>query len=401
MAPTFTPMRLKWYFESAQRQRSRLFSPGGIGSWAAWAALLVLLNSSVCVPSLRGGQPQVNRIRVPPGFKVTVFADEVKNARAMCWGDKGTLFVGSRSAGVVHALRDTNTDGRADEQFIVAKGLEMPVGVAFRNGALYVSAVDRILRLDAIEDRLADPPEPVVVTSAYPDKTHHGWKFIAFGPDGKLYVPVGAPCNVCLEQDSLFATITRIAPDGTGREIVAHGVRNTVGFDWHPRTGELWFTDNGRDWLGDDSPDCELNRLKRPGEHFGFPFCHAGSVSDPEYGAQRSCGEFTAPAARLGPHVAPLGMRFYTGSMFPEEYREAIFIAEHGSWNRSTPIGYRLVVAFPLPNGSAQHRVFAEGWLEGNRAWGRPADVLVAPDGALLVSDDGADMIYRITYSAR
>ncbi|MFZ1692302.1 MAG: sorbosone dehydrogenase family protein [Flavobacteriales bacterium] len=358
-----------------------------------------LLNASICVPSIRGGPPKVEGITLPPGFRITVFADEVKNARALCWGDEGTLFVGSRSAGLVHALRDTNSDGKADERYIVAKGLNMPVGVAFRDGALYISAVDRILKLPGIEQRLSDPPAPEIVTQAYPKDTHHGWKFIAFGPDGKLYVPVGAPCNICLSEDSVYASITRIDADGRNREIVAHGVRNTVGFDWHPITGELWFTDNGRDWLGDDSPDCELNRLQSDDQHFGYPFCHAGDVPDPEFGNQRPCSDFVEPAAKLGPHVAPLGMRFYTGAMFPERYRNAIFIAEHGSWNRSAPIGYRVVAAFPQPDGTAIHEVFAEGWLKGSRAWGRPVDVLVAPDGSLLMSDDGADMIYRITYS--
>lgn len=283
--------------------------------------LALLLCGSVCVPSMRGGAPKLENINVPPGFTISVFAEGITNARAMCWGERGTLFVGSRSEGLVHALRDTNADGRADVHHIVARGLEMPVGVAFRSGALYVSAVSRILRFDSIEGRLADPPQPVVVTQDFPADKHHGWKFIAFGPDGKLYVPVGAPCNICLSSDSIYASIARINPDGSGREIVAHGVRNTVGFDWHPSTGELWFTDNGRDWLGDDSPDCELNRLVRTGQHFGYPFCHAGTISDPEFGKLRPCADFVAPAVKLGPHVAPLGMRFYTGSMFPEKYR--------------------------------------------------------------------------------
>ncbi len=359
--------------------------------------LLLLLNASVCVP-LRGGQPKPGDITLPPGFRISTFASGVENARAMCWGEQGTLFVGSRSAGLVHALRDNDGDGVADERHVVAQGLQMPVGVAFRDGALYVSAVNRILRFDSIEARLADPPQPVVVADAYPTDTHHGWKFIAFGPDGMLYVPVGAPCNNCLSSDSIYATITRMSPDGRQRAIVAHGVRNTVGFDWHPRTGELWFTDNGRDWLGDEAPDCELNRLARTGEHFGYPFCHQGDLKDPEFGGQRPCSEFSPPAARLGPHVAPLGMRFYTGTMFPPKYREAIFIAEHGSWNRSTPIGYRVAVAYPQPDGTAITEVFAEGWLQGGRVTGRPVDVLVAPDGALLVSDDSADAIHRISY---
>jgi glucose/arabinose dehydrogenase len=360
-----------------------------------------VLSGSICLPSLRGGKPKLEQISLPKGFKLEVFAEGVTNARAMCWGDKGTLFVGSRSEGVVHALRDTNGDGKADEHVIIGQKLNMPVGVAFKDGALYVSAVSKILRYDDIENKLNAPPEPVVVTEAYPTDKHHGWKFISFGPDGKLYVPVGAPCNICLSEDPIYASITRINADGSGREIVAHGVRNTVGFDWHPETGELWFTDNGRDMMGDDLPDCELNRLAVEGSHFGYPFCHAPGLNDPKFGDQRPCSDFVKEAAIMGPHTAPLGMRFYTGDQFPEKYRNAIFIAQHGSWNRSTPIGYRLMVAYPQPDGTAVTEVFAEGWLKGNSAWGRPVDVLVAPDGSLLVSDDAADMIYSISYTGK
>ena len=361
---------------------------------AAWS-----LCGAVCVPAMRGGDPDLLGIELPEGFSISVYADSITNARAMCWGSQGTLFVGSRGEGVVHALRDLDGDGNAEHHWIVDRDLQMPVGVAFRDGALYVSAVDRILRYPDIEANLEAPPEPVVVTDGFPSETHHGWKFIAFGPDGKLYVPVGAPCNNCLSEDPIFASITRIHADGSGREILAHGVRNTVGFDWHPETNELWFTENGRDWLGDDAPDCELDHLSVSGQHFGYPFCHAGTIPDPEFGTLRDCAEFVPPAAKLGPHVAPLGMRFYTGTMFPEKYRNAIFIAEHGSWNRSTPIGYRIAVAYPQQDGTARTEIFAEGWLNGARAWGRPVDVLVAPDGSLLVSDDSADMIYRISYS--
>jgi len=348
---------------------------------------------------IRDGDPELKNITLPPGFTISVFADDVTNARAMCWGAKGTLFVGSRDEGVVHALKDTTGDGRADIHYIVARGLKLPVGVAFQNGDLYVSAVRSIVKLENIEDHLTDPPTPVVVTDKFPDEEHHGWKFIAFGPDGKLYVPVGAPCNICLSDDSIFATITRMNADGSDREIIANGVRNSVGFDWHPQTGEFWFTENGRDWLGDDSPDCELDRLAKIGSHFGYPFCHAGTIADPEFGKLRSCSEFVAPAAKLGPHVAPLGARFYSGTAFPKRYHNALFIAEHGSWNRSTPIGYRVIVAFPQPDGSATTEVFAEGWLAGAKATGRPVDVLPAPDGSLLVSDDAADRIYRIAYT--
>ncbi len=367
----------------------------------AWliAGTALFLVGGICRPTLLAGDPRLEDIRLLPGFRIAIYAEGVKSARAMCWGDRGTLFVGSRDEGAVYAVRDTNGDLRADQVLTVAEDLKMPVGVAFRKGDLFVSAVDRIVRLRGIEDRLNDPPAPEVVTAAFPGETHHGWKFIAFGPDGLLYVPVGAPCNICEPKDSIFCTITRIDVDRPGKpEVVAMGVRNTVGFDWDPRDSSLWFTDNGRDWLGDDSPDCELNRSARPGQHFGYPYCHAGTIADPEFGAKRPCSDFTPPAARLGAHVAPLGMRFYRGTAFPEEYRNAIVIAEHGSWNRSTPIGYRLVVAHPQPDGTATHTVFAEGWLKGNNAWGRPVDVLEMPDGSLLVSDDAADLIYRISY---
>lgn len=364
------------------------------------ALLLVGLGlaGSVCIPPVKDAGTELSHIKLPPGFVIDLYADGITNARAMCWGTHGTLFVGSRDEGVVHALVDRDNDGRSDEHHIVARGLQLPVGVAFKDGDLYVSAVDRILKLERIEERLMAPPSPIVVTERFPDKTHHGWKFIAFGPDGMLYVPVGAPCNVCLSEDSIYATITRMPTDGSTLEIVAHGVRNSVGFDWHPQTKQMWFTENGRDWLGDDSPDCELNRLATPGGHYGYPFCHAGTIADPEFGAQRDCRDFIAPAALLGPHVAPLGARFYTGTAFPERYRNALFIAEHGSWNRSTPIGYRVIVAFPQADGSATHEVFAEGWLDGSRTTGRPVDVLPAPDGSLLVSDDAADRIYRIRF---
>lgn len=361
--------------------------------------IFLFLNGSVCVPTVPGGSPQLKDIQLPEGFSISILAEDVKNARAMCWGAKGTLFVGSRSAGIVHALRDDDADGRIDEKFVIASGLNMPAGVAFKDGDLYISAVDRIVRLKNIEDRLADPPKPETVIDSYPSEASHGWKFIAFGPDSLLYVPVGAPCNVCLREEELFASITRIRTDGTEREIVAHGVRNTVGFDWHPRTGVLWFTENGRDWMGDDVPPCELNRLDSVGSHFGFPYCHGSSIPDPDHGELRSCSEFVPPVLEMQAHTAPLGMRFYKGDQFPEKYRNAIFIAQHGSWNRSTPVGYRLIVAFPQDDGTVKSEVFAEGWLKGTRASGRPVDVLEAPDGSLLVSDDDADMIYRISYS--
>jgi glucose/arabinose dehydrogenase len=347
------------------------------------------------------GQPalEIERIKLPPGFAIEVVA-RVSNAREMTWGDRGTLFVGSNE-GRVHALTfaGPNATGAATVRAI-ASGLREPAGIAFRNGALYVSAVSRILRFDDIESKLAAPPAPVVVTDAFPSDGHHGRKFIAFGPDGKLYVPVGAPCNVCTPDPDRYANVQRMNADGSGRELVARGVRNSVGFDWDPHTKELWFTSNGRDMLGDDVPPDTLNHVTHAPQDFGFPYCHGGTIADPEFGAKRNCREFTPPAQNLGPHVAALGMRFYTGTQFPSAYRNAIFIAEHGSWNRSKKIGYRVTVVKRDDAGKPiAYEPFAEGWLQGESAWGRPADVLVAPDGSLLVADDSAGAIYRIRYT--
>ena len=342
----------------------------------------------------------LEKIKLPPGFTIELWA-RVDNARQMALGrvggNGGTLFVGSMRAGKVHALR-FDAGYKVQGVTTLASGLELPVGVAYREGSLYVSAVSRILRLDDIERRLDNPPAPVVVTDKLPSETHHGWKFIAFGPDGKLYVPVGAPCDIC-EPDALrYANILRMNADGSGIETYARGVRNSVGFDWQPRTGELWFTDNGRDMLGDDLPSDELNHAPRAGMHFGYPYCHAGDVPDPEFGARRRCSEFTAPVQKLGPHVASLGMRFYTGTMFPPEYRNQVFIAEHGSWNRSKKIGYRITLVRLQEGKSTSYEPFASGWLQGEAVWGRPSDVLVLPDGSLLVADDYAGAIYRISY---
>jgi len=359
--------------------------------WLSWPGLILLLVSA-------GGQAEVNldQISLPAGFKIEVYARGVENARQMALGDKGTLFVGSRGAGLVHAVIDSDGDQRADQVLVIARDLTMPSGLAFADGALYIGAVSTIYRLDGIEDHLRDPPLLQVVSKAFPDKTHHGWKYLGFGPDGKLYVPVGAPCNICLEPD--FGMIKRLNRDGSGLEVVARGVRNSVGFDWQPETGELWFTDNGRDMLGDDLPACELNHVSGRGQHFGFPYCHGGDLPDPDYAAGHQCSEFVPPAQKLGAHVAPLGMKFYTGSQFPSQYRGQIFIAEHGSWNRSKKSGYR-ITRVRLEQGKAvEYGVFAQGWLQGQENWGRPSDLLVMPDGSLLVADDQAGAIYRISY---
>jgi glucose/arabinose dehydrogenase len=284
----------------------------------------------------------------------------------------------------------------------IASGLELPVGVAFRDGSLYVSAVSKILRFDDIENHLDNPPAPVTVNGTFPTEKHHGWKFIRFGPDGMLYVPVGAPCNVCEPEPDKYANIMRMKPDGTGLEVFARGVRNTVGFDWDPQTKELWFTDNGRDMMGDDMPSDELNFAPKKDMHFGFPYCHQGDAPDPEYGdSKHSCGRYTPPAQKLGPHVAALGMRFYTGSQFPAEFKDNIFIAQHGSWNRSKKSGYRVMRAVVNGGKVLKYEVFAEGWLQGETNWGRPVDVQQMPDGSLLVSDDFAGAIYRIQYGLK
>ena len=346
----------------------------------------------------------IDRLKLPPGFKIEVYADSVDGARSMAMGDNGTLFVSTRNLKTVYAIQDLDQDYKADHITVLDSTLEVPNGVAFRNGSLYVAQVSRLLRYDSIETRLNNPPAPVVVYDDYPTELHHGWKYIAFGPDDKLYVPVGAPCNICdsAAVDARYASITRMDPDGSNREIVAHGVRNTVGFTWHPQTGELWFTDNGRDLMGDDIPPCELNRVSEVGQHFGYPFCHAGTIKDPEYGDQHSCDEFVPPVQALGAHVAPLGVKFSAGAMFPAEYRNDALIAEHGSWNRSRKSGYRISRVELDGNTSVGYNSFIEGWLdeESQEAFGRPVDLLFLEDGSLLISDDVADAIYRVTYTS-
>ncbi len=348
--------------------------------------------------------PMLSRISLPEGFSISLYSNEVPGARSLALGADGTLFVGTRGS-TVYALRDTDGDNYAETVHIIADNLNTPNGIAFRDRALYVAEISRVLRYDGIESRLSSPPDPVVIIDTLPKDRHHGWKFIRFGPDGKLYVPVGAPCNVCKRNDERYAAILRVNPDGTNLEVFAHGVRNTVGFDWHPESGVLWFTDNGRDNISEDprindnSPPDELNRAGKAGLHFGFPYCHGADVQDPRFGSERGCDESTPPQWELPAHVAALGMRFYTGSMFPASWKNVIFIAEHGSWNRSVPIGYRVTsVRLDESGNAASYGVFAHGWLGGEgTAWGRPVDVLVAPDGALLVSDDLRGAVYRIS----
>jgi glucose/arabinose dehydrogenase len=366
------------------------------------AALLVLALSltacGVSLPDDHRGRLRLDQIELPEGFRISVFADQLPEARSMVLSAEGTLFVGTREAGRVYALRDATGDGRADSVYTVDRGLNAPNGVAVHDGALYVAEISRVLRYDDIDAQLDDPPEPTVVTDAFPADEHHGWKYVGFGPNDSLYVPVGAPCNVC-DEDDPYAAIHRVAPDGSGRTVVARGVRNTVGFDWHPDTGHLWFTDNGRDWLGDNRPPDELNRLPDPPQHFGYPHVHGADLLDPEFGEGHDPATYTPPVQALGPHVAALGMTFYTGTQFPEEYRGQVFIAEHGSWNRTPKIGYRVTrVRLDSTGTATSYEPFATGWLQDGENWGRPVDVLQTPDGALLVSDDQTGTIYRIAY---
>jgi glucose/arabinose dehydrogenase len=358
------------------------------------SALLLALVLPACARDL-----PLERIRLPAGFTITLYADDVPGARSMALAPDGTLFVGTRGD-KVYALPDRDGDGRADSVITLLRGLDTPNGVAFRDGALYVAEIGRVLRYEGILGNLARPPAAKVVTDDLPKETHHGWKFIRFGPDGRLYVPVGAPCNICEPDPARHAALFRLRPDG-GLEQYARGVRNTVGFDWHPDTGELWFTDNGRDWLGNEAPPDELNRAPRAGLHFGYPYCHGKAIADPDFGDKRACTEFTPPARELGAHVAALGMRFYTGTRFPAPWRGRIFIAEHGSWNRFPPFGYRITTVRLDGDRAVAYEVFAEGWLKGLTAWGRPVDLEVMPDGTLLVSDDKAGAIYRIGYGKR
>lgn len=345
----------------------------------------------------------LTKIKLPSGFKIEIYADQVENARSMALTPGGTLFVGSRDKGSVYALRDEDGDMRAEKKYVLAEGLDMPNGVAFRDGDLYVAEVNRIIKFNGIENNLANPPKPEVVYDKFPTEKHHGWKYIAFGPEGKLYVPVGAPCNICNKEkeNEIFASITRMNPDGTGLEVVQHGIRNSVGFAWQPGTGKLWFTENGRDELGDDIPGDELNCAPKDHMHFGYPFCHQGDTPDPEFGKGRNCSEFTPPAQKLGAHVAALGMEFYQGEQFPAEYQNQVLIAEHGSWNRSKKSGYRVMMVNIDGEKGTSYKPFAEGWLDvaKDEAWGRPVDLEHMPDGSLLVSDDFAGAIYRISYA--
>jgi glucose/arabinose dehydrogenase len=335
------------------------------------------------------------QLKVPRGFKVEVYVSGIANARTIRLTERGTLFVGNRVLDKVWAVVDRN--GKREAK-VIASGLDRPNGLAFRNGTLYIAEGSRISKLEKIEDNLDSPPKPVVIYSDLPNTQSHGWRYMGIGPDGKIYINVGAPCNICKPMDGT-AQIRRLNLDGSGAEPYALGVRNSVGFDWHPTSKQLYFTDNGRDWLSEDLPEDELNRVTKIGQNFGFPYCHNGKFADRETGWGRSCSEFVNPVALLGPHAAALGMRFYTGNMFPRRYRNGIFIARHGSWNRSKKIGGDVIFATLNRNGTVRSWTpFLTGFLQNNSYSGRPVDVEVMKDGSLLVSDDYAGAVYRVVY---
>ena len=373
------------------------------------AAVLCLgvLGFGVSASTLQQPRP-LGPLALPPGFRSEVFAENVTNARSMALGAKGTVFVGSQYARTVYALVDANADHKADRVVTIATGLNQPNGLAMRNGALYVATASQLLRFDDIEAHLDAPPAPVTLRDDLPNpRAGHTWKYLALGPDDMIYMSVGSTCNVCAPPP-MTAAIVRMKPDGTGMEVFAEGVRNTVGFAWHPVTRELWFTDNGRDGLGDDVPNDELNIAPKSGLHFGFPFCHQGDVTDPQFGAERACSTTEPPIAKLGPHVAAIGFTFYTGNMFPDRYKNAAIIALHGSWDRSTPSGYRVMAALNDGRRVTSYEPLVDGFLPkgaaggrgaGMAATGRPADVLQLSDGSILVSDDTGNRVIRVSYS--
>lgn len=366
----------------------------------------IIISLFLFITALGFAQPEkpqtiINALNIPDGFKLTVFADNVPNARSLALGDKDIIYIGTGATGSVYAVADVNHDGVADKTYTIAKGLNMPNGVAYKDGSLYVSEINRIIRFDDITQALSQPPKPVVVYDKFPSDKHHGWKYLRFGPDGKLYTAIGAPCNIC-QPDQPYASLVRLNPDGSQFEVIASGIRNTVGFDWQPDTNALFFNDNGRDLMGDDLPPEELNLWSKPGEHFGYPYCHAGNIIDPEFGLGKNCKDFIPPTWKYKAHVAPLGMRFYLGKQFPSAYKNQLFVAQHGSWNRTQPGGYRIALIKFNKSKPVSEEIFIDGWLtKDNKVLGRPVDILEQPDGSLLISDDQLGVIYKIKYQGK
>jgi glucose/arabinose dehydrogenase len=341
----------------------------------------------------------LSKLNLPPGFKAEIWATGMPGARAMARAPSGKIFVGTRGIGRVYELTDAGPGARTVRT--VVDKLNQPAGVEFNNGSLYVMAIDKVLRFDGIESNPSVAASDITQAFALPREQHHNWKYIRFGPDGKLYVPFGAPCNIC-EQGPEYAQIRRYNPDGSGMEVLARGVRNTVGFDFHPVTKELWFSNHGRDWMGDDSPDDTFNKLSGVGQNFGFPYCHSGTMADKDIKKDNPCNGVAKPVALMGPHTAVMGVHFYTGNMFPAEYKNMALVARKGSWNRTQKSGYDVVMVKANNDGSdAKVTPFITGFMNAadNSFWGRPAYMLQLPDGSLLLSDEQLGAIYRISYS--
>jgi glucose/arabinose dehydrogenase len=343
----------------------------------------------------------IKQLHTPKGFSISVYADNVANARTLALAEEGVVFVGTRQEGKVYALGDRDNNGIV-EKHLIAEGLNMPNGVAYKDGTLYVAEVHRIIAFENILANLDNPPKPRVIYGELPTDIHHGWKYLRFGPDSKLYSAVGAPCNICKPDKKIYSSLFRLNPDGTGFEVIAQGIRNTVGFDWQPETNVLFFSDNGRDYLGEDVPPDELNEWSVPSDNFGFPFCHGGDIPDPEYSEGKKCSDFKPPVWKFGAHVAPLGIRFYLGNQFPKEFKNQLFVAEHGSWNRSVPQGYRVVLVKFNKGKPVADETFISGWLKNDgTVLGRPTDILELPDGSLLIADDKLGVIYKVTYTGK
>ncbi len=361
------------------------------------SVFILMVNS--CFAIQKEHQQILEQLQLPKGFTISIYADDLTNARTLALGKNNIVYVGTRKEGAVYAIQDSNADGFADKQYTIATHLNMPNGVAYKDGNLYVAETNRIIRFDNIDQQLKTPPKPQVIYNKLPSDKHHGWKYLRFGPDDKLYTAVGAPCNICLPEKDIYSSLIRLNKDGSEFEILARGIRNSVGFDWQPETGKLFFTDNGRDHLGDDIPPDELNSWSQKGQHFGYPYCHGGDIADPELANDKECKEFTAPDWKFRAHIAPLGIQFYTGKAFPERFQNQLFVAQHGSWNRTEPQGYRIaLIKFKKGKPISEHG-FISGWLTSKGdVLGRPTDLLQMPDGSLLIADDTLGVIYRVEY---
>jgi len=365
-----------------------------------WKILLIyILTVGQSIASQNSHDNILNQLQLPVGFSISIYADNVPNARTLALSENGVLYIGTRKQGDVYAVKDSNGDGVADKRYVIASGLYMPNGVAYKNGDLFVAETNRILRFKHIEHHLNNPFKPEVIYDKLPSDKHHGWKYLRFGLDGKLYTAIGVPCNVCMPEKEIYSSLVRLNPDGSEFEVLARGIRNSVGFDWQPNTNQLFFTDNGRDHLGDNVPPDELNKWTEKGQHFGFPYCHGGIIPDPELAQGKSCSQFTKPEWKFKAHMAPLGLRFYTGKQFPKRFVNQLFVAQHGSWNRTKPHGYRIaLVKFKQGKAVSEHS-FITGWLtEEGKVLGRPTDILQMPDGSLLIADDTLGVVYRVEY---